>query len=382
MRATLKQAIQLLGLAAIVTTSAPSMADGPRWFDIEVIVFKRNVSVESSQEYWPQPQTFSVNTSEPLLAPLFACNTEPCIRPRFEQLPVTIDGRGWPITGATHRQMLNADQLELGEQFAKLNQHAAFTPLIHLAWREVVAPRHRAKFYQLQAGQDFSQRFQADGHLINFAAHNDAIVNAKSDEQNKLGETSLFEQATPLNGETSSDAVAQVPAEIWELNGGIRIYLQHYLYIESQLILKRPVEVEREVLPSDRQTQLTPPNPLPNNEPQQVVILSGEQKGVEDGSLIANYQTEEELHSFKFDQKRRVRSGEIHYFDHPLMGMLIQIRRSPENQSALSPTSIADGQDNDMAEIIAPEQKSLEGNSAESATTEAVFTAPASQTAS
>ena len=35
-----------------------------------------------------------------------------------------------------------------------------------------------------------------------------------------------------------------------------------------------------------------------------------------------------------FDQNRRLRSGEIHYFDHPLMGMIVQIRKIPKNELA------------------------------------------------
>ncbi|MDF4825758.1 CsiV family protein, partial [Vibrio parahaemolyticus] len=33
------------------------------------------------------------------------------------------------------------------------------------------------------------------------------------------------------------------------------------------------------------------------------------------------------LKSYRLDQKRRMRSGETHYLDHPLMGMIIQVRR-------------------------------------------------------
>ena len=36
-----------------------------------------------------------------------------------------------------------------------------------------------------------------------------------------------------------------------------------------------------------------------------------------------------------FDQNRRLRSGEIHYFDHPLMGMIVQIRKIPKNELAV-----------------------------------------------
>ncbi|GDY25860.1 hypothetical protein AHAT_17500 [Agarivorans sp. Toyoura001] len=355
MRQTLKNALQLTTLAAVTLTSLPSVAQEPRWFDIEVIFFKRNVSVESSQEYWPQPQTLGVNTSEPLLAPLFGCNDElePCIAPRFDKLPVSIDGRGWPVTGSTKRQMLSKQQLELNDEFNKLKQHAAFTPLLHLGWREIVAPRNRAKHYQIQAGEDFSTRFNENGRLLgslNFS--DDAIIEESQGFDLAAENISLFDAPDTAVG--AFDIEPEAAAAIWELEGGIRVYLQHYLYIETELLLKRPEDVE--LLINEPEQELLDINaseePLTTEtelstvvveaalsdeeEQQQVVLLSADANNVEAGSLVTEYQTEEQLQSFKFDQKRRVRSSEIHYFDHPLMGMLIQIRRSPEEQTNLT----------------------------------------------
>ncbi|MGY5453237.1 peptidoglycan binding protein CsiV [Agarivorans sp. MS3-6] len=342
MRLTLKNALRLISLTAIGLTSVPSMAEQPRWFDIEVIFFKRNVTVESSQEFWPQPQQLNVATSAPLLAPLFGCNEEPCIAPRFDKLPVSIDGRGWPITGATQRTMLSAAQLELNQEFSKLQQHAAFSPLLHIGWREIVAPRNRAKHYQVQAGQDFSQRFNEQGRLlgsINFSEQ--GIANDSGDLDLTAENISLFDEA-----DSSANNFGQAPEPapaIWELDGGIRVYLQHYLYIETELLLKRPVEIEvlsehieaESSLPEELALSPTEQTDNAIEEPQ-VVVLAAEQSVTNEGSLIADIETEEQLHSFKFDQKRRVRSGEIHYFDHPLMGMLIQIRKSPEAQTQLN----------------------------------------------
>jgi hypothetical protein len=38
-------------------------------------------------------------------------------------------------------------------------------------------------------------------------------------------------------------------------------------------------------------------------------------------------EVEKFLKSYRFDQKRRMRSSETHYLDHPLMGIIIQVRR-------------------------------------------------------
>jgi len=366
MRLILKNALQFCSLAAVTLTSIPSFAEEPRWFDVEVIFFKRNIDVASTQEYWPQPQQLSVNTSEPLLGPLFACE-QPCVSPRFDQLPVTIDGRGWPVSGSTKRRILSKSQLQLSDEFAKLQQHAAFTPLLHIGWREVVAPRNRAKHYTVQAGQDFSTRFNSDGQLLSAGAPHTADEAIDLSAEN----VSLFDV------EEATEQAAPELSALWELEGGFRVYLQHYLYIESELILKRPVEVEQALIPepvepvavvettaNETLEQVNVPTNVavaevvdPNAEAPAVVVVTPDMQTSEQGALVKEFHTVEQLNSFKFDQKRRVRSGEIHYFDHPLMGMLVQIRRSPEAETQAElleqPSDVAQGQSLQLSEASA-----------------------------
>lgn len=48
-------------------------------------------------------------------------------------------------------------------------------------------------------------------------------------------------------------------------------------------------------------------------------------------SVSPTVDVESFLKSYRMDQKRRMRSGETHYLDHPLMGMIIQVRRVDQN---------------------------------------------------
>ncbi|QSA20002.1 hypothetical protein JV197_08680, partial [Vibrio furnissii] len=48
-------------------------------------------------------------------------------------------------------------------------------------------------------------------------------------------------------------------------------------------------------------------------------------------SVSPTVDVESFLKSYRMDQKRRMRSGETHYLDHPLMGMIIQVRRVNPN---------------------------------------------------
>ncbi|WP_024597374.1 CsiV family protein, partial [Pseudoalteromonas sp. AC163] len=64
----------------------------------------------------------------------------------------------------------------------------------------------------------------------------------------------------------------------WELDGLFKIHLRHYLYITANFDISQKLE-------------------------------NGD------------------IESARFSQFRRVISGEVHYFDHPRMGMIVQIRK-------------------------------------------------------
>ncbi|WP_220733480.1 CsiV family protein, partial [Shewanella morhuae] len=79
------------------------------------------------------------------------------------------------------------------------------------------------------------------------------------------------------------------------------IYLNHYLYIETALNLRKEGRKLMPVMPSDgtdTSAALTTPK------------------------VMTPF-----LMSIPLEQNRRVKSEEIHYLDHPEMGMVIQIRK-------------------------------------------------------
>lgn len=283
-----------------------------RWFDVEVLIFKRNYDGVDDEIWDPTLQGLDIETKAPLLGPLLNCSDDSCSDAiAVGTLPVVIDGRGWPVSGPTKRQMLPASELQLLDQRRTLDNHAAFTPMLHLAWREVVATRSQAKYYGVMAGDRLPE----------------AIL--------EFGEQ---------------------PVSHWEIEGGIKVYLQHYLYIESQLVLNELSEEQLPINPppiEDEQTITlgSAPEPMLDHEdgvleeewdesweeaPGIRVVDENGFEIADDGPPMTPYMSLEPepkyplLKPYKFDQKRRVRSGEIHYLDHPKMGILIQIRKSPE----------------------------------------------------
>ncbi|HSG50467.1 MAG TPA: CsiV family protein, partial [Rheinheimera sp.] len=83
----------------------------------------------------------------------------------------------------------------------------------------------------------------------------------------------------PLSESETGDVLAQrnLPAEVWQLDGLFKLHLDHYLFVNTEFNLRLPHE--------------------------------------------------DKLQTIYVRQSRRVISGEMHYLDHPYLGILLQIRR-------------------------------------------------------
>ncbi|WP_261881800.1 peptidoglycan binding protein CsiV [Vibrio pelagius] len=252
----MKRLIPLL----LLLVSMPSLAQ--RQFDIEVIIFKRAVDAEQVNESWPN------------------------------SLPEISLERAGSFQNSQFRakkgvQMLPYSEYELNGEKEKLRKHAGFEVLMHTAWRQGDEGRNAAPVFHIQAGKDYSQSFNADG------SEKSAVVT------------------------TSAEGIKEetIDKPLYELDGKLQIYVQHYLYAEATLDLKAPSV--REVTLQEQQIELDSP-------------VSGGDSTVQVGNLTEispTVKVEEFLKSYRMDQKRRMRSTETHYLDHPLLGMIIQVRR-------------------------------------------------------
>ncbi|MCG3723067.1 peptidoglycan binding protein CsiV [Vibrio cincinnatiensis] len=253
----MKKLIPLL----LLLVSMPSLAQ--RQFDIEVIIFQRAVNPEQTSESWP--------------------NSLP-------EINVTQAG-SFNDTQYRHSKgvmMLPYSNYKLTEQVQRLRNHAGFQVMLHTAWRQGDQGKARAPIFHIQAGKDYSQQFNPDGREREQAEHAEA----------------------PIDGVVEQT----INHPLYELDGTLQIYVQHFLYAEAMLDLKKPSV--REVILQDQKLDLD---------------LEDEQDStVQVGHLAAispTVETESFLKSYRLDQKRRMRSGETHYLDHPLLGIIIQVRK-------------------------------------------------------
>ena len=258
----MKKLIPLL----LLLVAMPSLAQ--RQFDIEVIIFKRAVDAEKVSESWP--------------------NSLPAIN--VDNTGTFADNAYLEKKGAT---LLPVSDYQLNAQEQTLKDHAGFEVLLHTAWRQGDEGKSQAPIFHIQAGKNYADSFNPDG-------------SARQPQD---------EPQIPVEGVVEQT----MPAPIYELDGTLQVYVQHYLYAETTLDLKEPST--RDVVLKDKQLEL---EVSPDDQDANVQLGHLE-------SVSPTQEVETFLKSYRMEQKRRMRSGETHYLDHPLMGMIIQVRRVDES---------------------------------------------------
>lgn len=296
------------GLAAIIALSHTFNAHAESWFEVEVFIFERQ---SNSLEQWPDlsapnknKQLIDIITPEISTditgvaiglsgcdASDWALDTSGCNDPKVSNntksypsiLPFTIAAKTprHAVIGES-AVLLSEQQGQFKQLINTLNREGNIQGLVHLTWQQNMQSRRNAKAIRIIGGRDFSKQFTYHGQPVSQSQPSPAVT---------------------MIGDYSALGSINTPAPVmpvWELDGSINIYLSHYLYIETDLFLRKVSQ------------KLMDPN-------------HGELMGFNSPStekVMTPF-----LQSIPLDQNRRVRSGQIHYFDHPQMGLVMQIRK-------------------------------------------------------
>ena len=260
----------------------------------------------------------------------------------INNLKGTVDGDDF-IPG-NKPYLISKEALQLSDIVQELKLSKDFKPLLHLGWREIPKDRKYATAHKIYAGDNFNHHYQQaiktyeknkaqqlaaltlTTNALNTEALNTTVSSeAKHQEADTLSTEAmqlaqiqnyinqLTEQVQQISVENEQTLINDVntntlpdnllfssstlntsepmplpPIQPWLLNGFFKVHLNHYLYITADFNIVNKTLAE--------QTQST---------------------------LSSN----DEIKTIRFEQNRRVISGEVHYFDHPYMGMIVQIRR-------------------------------------------------------
>jgi len=296
-------------IAAITALSHSFSAHAESWFEVEVFVFERQ---QPSVEKWlnaapPKLSNDTVDIITPVISTditgvavgLNGCTSTDwtngasnCNAPIVSNTTITYPSQVPFNIGASSPQqaylsqgplLLANSQGQFSDLIRTISREPYVKGLVHLTWQQNMQSRRRAKPIRIFGGKDFSKSFEYHG--LSVKKPNPAETKPGT-EFGALGDVYEAPKINP----------------VWELDGSINIYLSHYLYIENNLALRKPTQ------------KMVESSPLEFNEYSALDIEGKKQ--------LAPY-----LESIPLIQNRRIRSGEIHYFDHPQLGIVMQIRK-------------------------------------------------------
>lgn len=300
-----------LSLILLSLLCVTAHAEDERWFEVEIYIYQQS---SSSVEQWPtqvtKPRT---QKTVDLIAPVtstdissvrngltsctsqdWATNSSDCNAQLAtsanvstpENLPVEITARQPATAYIGHSPVLLAkSQSQFGDIMKKIARRPGNTSLLHMTWQQAMQPRNQATPLHIYAGHDFEGAYEYDGLPVNVTQDNGSIPS--------------FDFMQGMYNDTAKQPV-------WQLDGTLNIYLNHYLYIEAALNLREE---------GSKQVLITKDN------------LSDAANGYHLNHGVTKTESTPYLYAIPLKQNRRVRSGEVHYFDHPKMGMIIQIRK-------------------------------------------------------
>ncbi len=274
---------KILLAATLISTVTPVLAANERWFEVELYIFERQGN--SFEEMVENPANISQRQPIDMILPLFSssstteqticseqelldnpdCGSQKSTTNYPSQIPVSI-GASQPQQAQIGQSsvLLASSQAQLTDMINKLKRESGHRSLLHMTWQQSMKPRRQAVPVRLVAGKEFSKQFSEDGLPLNFQQ--------ETHSQYPIS----FAYDAPLT-------------PIWQLDGAINIYIDHYLYVETALTLRN--------------------------------------EGKKSSEVDGNLSTMPYLFKVWMAQNKRVISDEIHYFDHPNMGMLLQIRK-------------------------------------------------------
>lgn len=273
----------------------------------------------------------------------------------IKKMPLLINANEDPYTNDTH--LLSQESLQLSAIIKDLKYSKNFRPLLHIGWRQVARSQKKSIPVKIYAGDNFSADYQEklnrfEQKLLTVKKLNELNSNINNDSSNDSVElepklkpeitvlsaakqldnikkariADIVEQISqvpedttqllhnmnnedlslPIN--TDDSLINQVesapipPVQNWFLEGLFNVHLKHYLFITADFnILDKNLSelATAQVSTTEHGNGNTQPTPVK---------------------------------AIRFKQNRRVISGEVHYFDHPYIGMLVQIRpyKKPE----------------------------------------------------
>ncbi|WP_455375943.1 CsiV family protein [Kaarinaea lacus] len=327
------QSIQYLSWLIIALT-APNITfagnkdenDVP-WYQVEIIIFANQDQQGMISETWPEPTSITASEFHDLIHP----------EDTLLQGSTTKTGSKAPDFSAsatskmpTPFELMNPSELQLIPIAKKLKSSSKYKTLLHIGWRQpTLHPDDSIPIFIYQG---------VDTPMVQDPT-NMSAANSAGNKDTAKGNRFSTVPVTSVTYDSSQYGQLMSPSEIDVLTGPdlnpfygtLRLSVSRYLHLEANLNYRVPV-VKEEMVPVNMED---------------AVVGSGFQQNVaftEQGDAAEmRKQIRRTLQNFNMFETRRMRSKEIHYFDHPLLGIIARVipYEIPVNEPDFDPASQA-----------------------------------------
>ena len=249
--------------------------------------------------------------------------------------------------------LISKDSLQLTDMYRQLKRSRNFKPLLHLGWRLAPKPRNKAAGFRIIAGENLAFNYEKSQLDYQTALLHESLENLDHPKSETLQEDVLNGGVGSSNHNNEQNTISTeelaeqlIQNKINEILATVdNISATDELHIIDQLDAKSlAIDTNDKQLPSAQIAPVEPAQPwtldgLFRVHLNHYLYITADFNMLDTSSTVGSLNEKDEtpkVKSIRFKQNRRVISGEIHYFDHPYMGMIVQIRKHarPEPEDA------------------------------------------------
>lgn len=275
------------------------------WYQIEVVIFANQNYLGMSSETWPENNALQYEELIELIHPEDAKLGDPA---RKSKLPNFNPGAN-PAMPVPY-QLLDSSELQLVPIAKKLSSSQGYQVIMHIAWRQPTVDPEKAIPVYVFDGVDLPASAQ---------------INAARQAQ-KAGQQqgSRFTSVTVGDFTYDSSQYGQLlPATEVDINTGpllnpfsgtLQLGVSRYLHLAADLNYRVPI-LKEEVVPVD---PMATGMESRFGMPQPASLQTGDRPQT-------TTRKRQVLQTFHMYETRRMRSKEIHYFDHPMFGLVTRV---------------------------------------------------------
>lgn len=291
-----RPAILIAAVLALAFISAPAHAR--TMYDVEIIVFENlDVPADNSERWQPE-------VTLPLFDRTAAFEPDDPVGGRFvDELPEQF-GR------------LTEDEYRLRSQRKRLDDSRRYRVLRHEAWRQPAFEADEAVSLRIREGEPIA----VDIPIRTIGPYGDAmhideiLRQAAGDAEQSAGgyDDADWRSIGPMSERRR--------VRVYPLDGTVRIVVRRYLHVHTNLYFTTPVTWAGQAgdfIQADGVIDDANGNGGQDDE----TAVAGSARATE----VALGPDGEPMLSYPFRQQRRMRSGELHYLDNPVIGMLVLV---------------------------------------------------------